>query len=141
VTREELQQLYKEKILPENKSPYHFEKKGEDYTEVEAYNPMCGDKYKLYLQEDNKTIKEVYFHGIGCAISKASTSILLRKLEGLGKSEAIQFCKKFMDTIEQKDNFEELIDEELRVLAELKYFEGRMDCVQLSWRAILDYLK
>ena len=76
MTKEEIQDLYKGHILPENNSPYHFEANNNANTILEAYNPMCGDKYQLYLNLDNNILDPMHFHGFGCAISKASTSTL-----------------------------------------------------------------
>ncbi|MEQ9230261.1 MAG: hypothetical protein RIF46_06225, partial [Cyclobacteriaceae bacterium] len=64
MTKEEIQQLYKVKILPENKEPFHFRKDEKAKEIVKAYNPMCGDKYQIYLGE-----KTNHFDGFGCAIS------------------------------------------------------------------------
>lgn len=140
MTKEEIQQRYKEKILPENKSPYHFEKRDDANSTFMAYNPMCGDKYQLFLEEDGEVINEVHFHGIGCAISKASSSILLRKIEGMQKDDIKIYCKKFILALNSEGEASDLEDEELKILAELKNFNGRLDCIQLSWKALLEYL-
>lgn len=138
MTKEEIQARYKALILPENKNPYHFEKV-ESANTIEAYNPMCGDKYDLYLDEDSQSITTAHFHGIGCAISKASTSLLLRAIEGKPKDEVIRFCQGFMDSIDRGEVPENFSDG-LKVLVELKNFEGRVDCIQLSWKALLEHL-
>lgn len=139
MTKEMLQQLYKEKILPENRSPYHFEKRVASHP-VLAYNPLCGDRFELFLDADNGQIDQIYFHGIGCAISKASTSILARKLASMTEAQAIGTCQAFLEALGQENDSNGL-DQELQILAELKHFEGRMDCVKLSWKAVLDHLK
>lgn len=133
MNKEEIEAAYKRLILPENKAPFHFEER-EGIKTVDAYNPMCGDKYKLYLDE------EIYFHGIGCAISKASTSLLLKEIEGMSKKEVIEFCKEFLDAVEM-GKLSENFSEGLNVLIELKEFEGRIDCIQLSWKALLEHLE
>ncbi len=139
MTKEEIQSLYKDKILPENKAPYHFEKVDADHS-VKAYNPMCGDKYELYFENDDQLLDQVHFHGIGCAISKASTSILVRRIEGMTEEEAEEYCKKFLEAINSSDP-DSLSDEDLKILVELKNFEGRVDCIKLSWEALYDFLK
>lgn len=137
MTKEELQILYKEKVLPENKQPYHFEKKESANNVIEAYNPFCGDKFTLYLDDQ---FEDVHFHGIGCAISKASTSILLKKIEGKTKEEASVLCHRFVEAIDSDQELPEFDDEELEILASLKHFDGRMDCVKLSWKALKEFL-
>ena len=129
-----MQSLYKQLILPENKSPYHFEKK-EEFETVDAYNPMCGDKYSLYLSAE-----EVHFHGIGCAISKASTSLLIKEIEGKSKEEVVTFCKDFVEAVDNGETSRKF-SEPLNVLISLKAFEGRVDCIQLSWKALLAHLE
>lgn len=133
MTKEEIQRLYKEKILPENNEPFHFEKEENAREVVKAYNPMCGDKYQIYLGE-----KTNHFDGFGCAISKASTSLLLRNMEGKSEDQVRELCEQFLNAFETGDGSG--LAEELQILVELKNFEGRLDCIQLSWKAVLDYL-
>ena len=138
MTKEEIQALYRSKILPENKAPYHFEADFVSPWEVQAYNPMCGDKFKLQLVAEDDTIQEAYFHGIGCAISKASTSILMKKIEGKSEAEVSQLLGQFLAALNGGTyHFE---DEELNILAALKDFEGRVDCIKLSWEALMKSL-
>ena len=134
--KEELQAAYKRLILPENKAPYHFEER-RDGTSVEAYNPMCGDKYQLHLSEN---LQQIHFHGIGCAISKASTSLLLKEIEGKSREEAETFCKQFIEAVD-KGETSPTFSEPLNVLISLKEFDGRVDCIQLSWKALLAHLE
>ncbi len=136
MNKEELQATYKRLILPENKSPYHFEKRS-DVLEVEAYNPMCGDKYHLYISDDPE---EIHFHGIGCAVSKASTSLLIKEVEGMTSEEKINFCKAFVRAVDKGETSAKF-SESLNVLIELKTFDGRVDCIQLSWKALLAHLE
>ncbi len=127
-----MQELYKEKILPENNEPFHFEKvEGAKYV-LQAYNPMCGDKYILYLGDETN-----HFDGFGCAISKASTSLLLRYMEGKSEVEVSELCRQFLDSFETGDGKD--LPEELQILLELKKFDGRLDCIHLSWKAVLEY--
>ena len=120
--------------MPENKNPYHFEKK-DTGTAVQAYNPMCGDKYTLYLDSD-----QAHFHGIGCAISKASTSLLLKNIEGMTDDQQMDYCRSFLEAIKNDGPFDDFA-EPLQVLGELKKHEGRVDCIELSWKALLNHLK
>ncbi len=138
MTKEEIQERYKTIILPESKAPYHFEKtEGTDI--LQAYNPMCGDKYSLYLRNENP-LGDIYFHGFGCAISKASTSLMLRSIEGRSRTNAIDFCKAFLEALESGVAPEDF-PEGLKVMTELKQFEGRMECIQLSWKALLQHME
>ena len=73
---EELSKLYSPFIKAQNETPFHFEKKTDAEITLKAYNPVCGDRYELFIAG------EIYFHGFGCAISKASTSFLATVLSG-----------------------------------------------------------
>ncbi len=141
MTKEKFQQLYKEKIIPESKNPYHFEALKDSTHNIEAYNPMCGDKYSLFINEHNKIIQSAYFDGIGCAISKASISLMLRNVEGKSREEIIQICKQFVASTESENNSIDLPKDALDVLISLKNFEGRMDCVKLGWESLIKYLE
>jgi len=136
MTKEELRQLFKEKILPHQRSPYHFESISSPSEEVSAYNPFCGDKYTLQLQKEGKGIDEAYFQGFGCAISQASTSILLQRIEGKTEREITDYLEKFLEHLEQGTLTD---DEELNVLIHLKSFDGREDCITLAWKALLEH--
>jgi len=68
---DKLKRLYQTVILKHNKAPFHYEKKETATHRLEAYNPLCGDRFDLYLDVKNGIIEAIHFHGYGCAISKA----------------------------------------------------------------------
>ena len=140
MTKEELEILYKSKIIPASKEPYHFEKYAQANTIIEAYNPICGDKYQLYLEITDGIIQSAYFHGFGCAISKASTSILARKVEGMRLEEVVALGDTFIASLTGVTPVD-FDDECLKILNELKNFDGRIDCIKSSWEAITHHLK
>jgi nitrogen fixation NifU-like protein len=131
-----LKQLYKSHILTKAKDETHV---GElqDFTHIlEAYNPMCGDKYTLYLQISGKTIQNASFKGFGCAISKASTAVLTSRLIGMDFSSVSQLTDLFMELInpESKIPVEELTrDEELQAFAGTRDYPERIQCASLAW--------
>lgn len=138
--QEDLKRLYHKTVIAESKAPYHFEKEVQLDTEVLAYNPMCGDKYKLQIEYSGDQIKESYFHGFGCALSKASTSVLLRAIKGKSRQEIVDFCKTFISAVNGQT--EKSFDHEvLQVLVELKDLGSRSDCIKLSWEALLAHLE
>ena len=138
MSKDELKQLFKEKILPHQHHPYHFEKVTEPSHEVLAYNPFCGDKFTLQLVEEEGKVCEGYFQGFGCAISKASTSLLLQRIEGKSAREIVDYCQQFLKDLEEDHAIQ---DEELQILAALKKFDGRVDCITLPWKALVEYLE
>ena len=140
MNREEFQKLYHQEVLRRNKEPYHFQVDEEADDIVEAYNPLCGDKFNLYLHESKSVFKSAYFHGFGCALSKSSTSLLMEILEGKSKEQIEELCLKFLEAVDT-GNADLLENEELKVFAEMKNFDGRLDCIKLSWQAMLDHIK
>jgi len=134
MTKEELKQLFKEKIVPHQRTPYHFQRIENPQHEIQAYNPFCGDKYHIQISKDHQG----YFQGMGCAISQASTSILLQRIEGLPGDDIAEYCHNFLQALADDSS---LADEELAVLTALKHFDGRMDCITLPWKALRDYFK
>jgi len=139
MNKEEIKQRYRETVLPETKSPYHFEVPDEASIELSAYNPMCGDKYKLYL-EGPGDLQNMHYHGIGCALSKASGSMMIRALEKMTIHDAIRFVRAFIDQVES-GQADASLPEDLRVFVELKNFEGREECMTLTWKALLKHLE
>lgn len=137
---ERLKQLYKSHILTRAKDDSHF---GElpGYTHLlEAYNPMCGDKYSLYLQVADKTILNASFKGFGCAISKASTAVLTQRLVGTDLTEALELADLFIKLIDPESDtpIEKLTgDEELQAFAGTREYPERVQCAGLTWEELI----
>lgn len=139
---EKLKQLYKTVILKHNKAPYHYEKQLSAPHHIAAYNPLCGDQFNLYLNLDNGKIKQIHFHGYGCAISKASTSVLVKNLENKSIEKALELCGVFKQLTDPNEKQPKRIDiEELEAFETAKNFPSRLSCATLSWEAIQNYLE
>ena len=138
-----LNDLYKEVILAHSKSPYHFEKKDAPFQEVEAYNPLCGDQYQLFIQSPGQILSEVYFHGYGCAISKASGSVMLQELEGLSFREAETLIQNFLRIMnpELAETNMEVLPSGLHAFARVREFPARFSCVSLIWKSMLEFIR
>ncbi len=138
--------LYSEIILAHNNLPFHFEKKPDAQFIFEAYNPMCGDKFKIYLNIETEIINEIFFHGYGCAVSKAATSVLIKKIFGKNISEAKNIIKKFFIILEKEfdiKNSEEkniFTNEEIFAFHTVINFPERKTCATLSWEAMNNFL-
>lgn len=132
-----LKQLYRSVILGHNKEPYHYEEMTAPDHQIEAYNPLCGDKYKLYLQVEAGKIKQASFSGFGCAISKASTSILVKRLEGMAIEDIPLMKETFLNIAFEGAPTN---DEEFEAFAAAKAFPGRSTCVSLSWDSLQEWL-
>ena len=85
----DLDDLYQEVILDHNKSPRNFRTMADANRKAEGYNPLCGDHVTVYLRLENGVIKDISFDGSGCAISKASASLMTAELKGKTESAAM----------------------------------------------------
>jgi nitrogen fixation NifU-like protein len=139
----ELRELYQEVILDHNKSPRNFKKLETANKTAEGYNPLCGDKINIFLEVENGTVKDISFIGSGCAISKASASIMSTIVKGKTIIEAEKIFKKFHDLITGKLNESENIEDlgKLAVLAGVKEFPVRVKCASLAWHTMISALK
>lgn len=131
-----LKKLYNHLILERQKDPSGFEKRENAHVKLEAYNPLCGDQYKLYLDFDGEVITQATYHGYGCALSKASTSLLIEGLRGKNTDECLEYIRWYRHSLDGHGNPSELI----KALALAKNFPGRQQCTVLSWEAVSNYL-
>jgi len=139
---DELRELYQQVILDHNKNPKNFGKIEPANRTAEGYNPLCGDRIDLYLQVENGFIKDISFQGAGCAISKASASVMTTMLKGKSTAEAEQLFKKFQKLI---TNDTEAVDPnemgKLAIFAGVREFPLRVKCAGLAWHTMLAALK
>lgn len=135
-----LKQLYQSVILKHHREPVHFEKNETATHVLEAYNPLCGDKFQLFFEVEGGRICRMSFHGYGCAISKASTSVLVKHLDGLPAEEALELCRQF-EAMLQSEEEPEAVDEEFAAFAAARSFPGRMKCATLSWEEMEKFLQ
>src|SRR5438132_1024558 len=91
----DLRELYQEVILDHNKHPRNFHALEHANRSADGFNPLCGDHYTLYLEMDGDRITDVGFEGAGCAISKASASMMSSIIKGKTKAEAEELFQKF----------------------------------------------
>jgi len=95
----ELTDLYQEVILDHNKSPRNWGKMENPNKAVEGFNPLCGDHLHVYVKLADDVIQDIKFEGAGCAISKASASIMTTLMKGKTKAEAELLFEKFHDLV------------------------------------------
>lgn len=129
--------LYDEAILRENRDPYHYEQRPSADLIMEAYNPLCGDQFMLYIYLSDGQISEVYFHGYGCAVSKASTSVLVRELTGMRLPEAKAHCRRFLTWLPSEEEAGDAVPAAWRSFAAARRFPDRLGCATLSWEAVV----
>lgn len=134
----DLRTLYQEVILDHNKSPRNFRKMEDADRKAEGYNPVCGDQYTIYLKLHNGLIKEISFQGSGCAISKASASLMSTILKGKTKAEVEILFEKFHKLVMGEFNPTKHLEElgKLGVFAGVSEFPIRVKCASLAWHAL-----
>ncbi len=136
----ELRELYQEVILDHNKSPRNFRVIEHPSHSSEGYNPLCGDIIHLYLTIEDGIVKDISFQGSGCAISKASASLMSSMIKGKTIEEAKSLFEKFQEMITGKTDEETDIESlgKLMVLAGVKDFPSRVKCASLAWHTFIN---
>jgi len=132
----ELTDLYQEVILDHNRRPHNFRVIGDANARQEGYNPLCGDRLTLYLTLDGDVIKDAAFQGTGCAISKASASLMTDALKGKTVGEARRMFDEFhaMITSDPESALPDL--GKLSVFAGVREFPTRIKCASLAWHTM-----
>jgi len=133
------EELYQQTILEHNRNPRNF-KKLEGATHVaEGYNPLCGDHLWVYLKiNDQGIIDEASFEGSGCAISKASASMMTASLKGKTSQEAEQLFQEFHRLVigELKPDKDANHLEKLAVFSGIWQYPARVKCASLGWHTM-----
>ena len=139
----DLSELYQEVILDHNKSPRNFRKLEDANRTADGYNPLCGDQVTVYVRLDGGVIEEISFQGTGCAISKASASMMTDALKGKTEAQALALFERvhrmFVGELEEPDKDPDL--EKLSLLSGVSQFPARVKCASLSWHTLLSALK
>ncbi|MDZ7880815.1 MAG: SUF system NifU family Fe-S cluster assembly protein [Saprospiraceae bacterium] len=138
---DKLANLYKGVILEHNTTPQYFEKRPMAQHVIEAYNPLCGDKFKLFLDIENGSIAKASFHGYGCAISKAATSVLLSNIQGKSIDIILNQINTYFSVLNTPDTEGGVFNENISAFKAVQQFPERMMCATLSWQALEDWLK
>ena len=132
-------ELYQQVIIEHNKNPKNFKKLNNATHTAEGYNPLCGDHLTVYLHiNDKNTIDDVSFLGDGCAISRASASMMTSSIKGKTVEEAQKLFEEFHRLIQGNLN----PDQETHHLGKLAIFSGiwhfpaRVKCASLSWHTM-----
>ena len=132
----ELTDLCQEVILDHNRRPHNFRVIDGATAKQEGYNPLCGDRLTLFLTLDGDVIKDAAFQGQGCAISKASASLMTDAIKGKTVTEARDLFEHFHAMITaDTDTLQEDMGK-LSVLAGVREFPTRIKCASLAWHTM-----
>jgi nitrogen fixation protein NifU and related proteins len=138
MTNDAVTELYQQMILEHNKKPRNFGRLSDATHQAEGFNPLCGDHYSVYIKVEDGIVRTVYFDGSGCAISKASASMMTGALKDKKIEEAQSMFRDFHNLLMGK-----IADDSIPAsLGKLKIFSGiwkypsRVKCASLSWHAM-----
>ncbi len=139
----ELSDLYQEVILEHNKNPRNFREISDADQYADGKNPLCGDALRVYVAMDGDTITDVAFKGSGCAISKASASMMTQSVKGKTREEAEHIFEEFHNMVTGELDIE--TDEndlgKLKIFSGVLEFPARVKCASLSWHTLNAALK
>ena len=139
---EDLNEIYTELIMEHSMNSYNKKKlQDADYEEI-GHNPNCGDEITLEIKLDGDIIKDMAFSGHGCAISQASTSIMIDTLKGKTIEEAKEIIKIFINMIKREQESEEDLEklEDAIALKNIANMPARVKCALLAWHTLEDIL-
>ncbi len=139
----ELKALYQELILDHNKNPRNFRAMDDADRTVDGYNPLCGDHYTMYLKMDDGVIQDISFTGSGCAISKASASIMTSLVKGKTAEEAEKLFQTFHKLVTGELQGENHLEElgKLAAFSGVSEFPARVKCASLAWHTMKSALE
>jgi nitrogen fixation protein NifU and related proteins len=132
-----MSELYQSVILDHNRSPQNYRVLPDANRQAEGNNPLCGDRLIVWLRLEGDLIQDIAFQGSGCAISKASASLMTSAVKGKSRPEALALFQRFRRLVTG-----ELPAEETETLGKLAVFSGvsqfpiRVKCASLSWHAL-----
>lgn len=134
----ELRALYQEVLIDHAKRPRNFGELGPGAVSVEGYNPLCGDRIRLYVARVDGRLRELTFTGSGCAISTASASMMTEALKGKTVAEAEDLAERFQRLVTAP--MDAVLDEEelgkLAIFAGVREFPVRVKCATLAWHSL-----
>jgi nitrogen fixation NifU-like protein len=131
----DLRELYQEVILEHSKTPRNFKQPAAVNRSAEGYNPLCGDHFTVYLDMQGDAIRDIGFKGSGCAISKASASMMTQIVKGKSKQEASALFEKFHKLVTGTDGKESDLGK-LAVFSGVSEFPTRVKCATLAWHTL-----
>ena len=135
----ELRDLYQEVILDHNKKPRNYGALPEANRHADGHNPLCGDQISVAVKLSGDVIEDIRFEGQGCAISKASASMMTAELKGKTLTEAESIFGTFHEMVAGPKELEE---DEIEALGKLAVFSGvreypaRVKCASLAWHTL-----
>jgi nitrogen fixation NifU-like protein len=133
----DLDELYQSVIIDHDRSPRNFRViEGAHCREAEGHNPLCGDRFKVMLKVEDGVVTDAGFQGAGCAISKASASLMTDALKGKTVAEANRLFERFHNELTARGEAEGELPAKLKVFKGVTAFPMRVKCATLAWHAM-----
>jgi nitrogen fixation NifU-like protein len=133
-----LRELYQEVILDHNKSPRNFGRMEHPDRKVDGYNPLCGDHFTIFVKLNGDVIEDIRFDGAGCAISKASASVMSAVVKGKTIQEAEEIFQAFHKLVTGEPDATESLETlgKLAAFSGVSEFPARVKCATLAWHTL-----
>ena len=131
----DLEALYRDTIVDHNKHPRNY-RALEGGSKAEGFNPLCGDRLTVYLHVENGVIRDATFQGLGCAIAKASASLMTERVKGIAVADAAALLERVQRMVTAPADMP--IDDlgTLSALVGVRRFPIRVKCAMLAWHAM-----
>jgi nitrogen fixation NifU-like protein len=137
----DLRELYQQVILDHNKNPRNFRELPNATRRVEGYNPLCGDHYTLFVDVNGDIVRDVSFTGTGCAISKASASVMSSTVKGKSKEEVGRLFETFHRLVTGDNSGVDATElGRLAAFSGVSEFPARVKCATLAWHTLRNAL-
>lgn len=137
----ELRELYREVILDHNRNPRNFGALEDADHVVDAVNPLCGDKLRLYLKVKDGIVDDIRFEGTGCAISVASSSLMTERVKGARIDDALSLQEQIHALLTGAADDTDPSLGKLAALGGVREFPSRVKCASLGWHALKSGLR
>lgn len=137
----DLRDLYQEVILEHSKTPRNYRQLASANRKAEGFNPLCGDHFTVYLDVEGGAIRDIAFQGSGCAISKASASMMTQSLKGKTTADAEKLFDEFHKLVtgelkKESGNNEPKEMGKLAVFSGVCDYPARVKCATLAWHTL-----
>ena len=132
----DLRELYQEVILEHSKAPRNYRELATANHKAEGYNPLCGDHFTVYLDLEGDSIRDISFQGSGCAISKASASMMTQAVKGKNRAAAQMIFDAFRKLVTGQANGDRADLGKLAAFSGVGEFPVRVKCATLAWHTL-----
>lgn len=133
----DLRELYQEVILDHNRRPHNFRELDGADRHADGFNPLCGDRLAVYVNLEGDTVVDATFVGSGCAISKASASLMTDMVKGKSLDDVRRLFEQFLELVtDERAQVDDALLGKLAVFAGVRDYPTRVKCASLAWHTL-----